>query len=148
MYEIRVAQCCNPPLRTIVCGKTCSTRSVHGGVSWLRGGSGSLSILGSELLRGVSPPARLGGTTEEGTSAERQGTAGTAEQVLIYPLITMILPLIKPAILRVRWAPSDRSCTALSIRPPTSSACTLCQCSNDILVHYIEHGSWLSFDAC
>ena len=53
---------------------------MHGGVSWLRGGSGSLSILGSELLRGVSPRARMGGTTEEGTSAERQGAATAAEQ--------------------------------------------------------------------
>ncbi len=62
--------------------KICSIHSVHGGVSWLRGGSGSLSILGSELLRGVSPPARLGGTAEEGTSAERPGGATpAAEQV-------------------------------------------------------------------
>ncbi len=66
--------------RCTVATESCSARSVHGGVSWLRGGSGSLSILGSELLRGVSPPARLGGTAEEGTSTERQGAATAAEQ--------------------------------------------------------------------
>ena len=61
----------------------CASRSVHGGVSWLRGGSGSLS-LGSELnfLRGVSPPARgiEGGGAEHGTGGGNGGNDGGTDK--------------------------------------------------------------------